>query len=92
MKKMLVIIGAALFGLTLLVGCGAKQADLSGTYFYIQNDKSHVDSLGNDNILHQVIVKRTDKSNKKYDITEIGMYGNGQNTGTLDVDDDIMEQ
>jgi len=78
---MLAIIGAALFGLSLPVGCGAKQADLSGTYFYIQNDRSHVDSSGNDNILHQVIVKRTDKSNKKYDLTEIGMYGNGQTQG-----------
>ncbi len=87
---MVTIIGAVLFGLILLAGCGNTQADLSGTYFYVQNDRSHDDMSGNGNILHQVIVKRVDKSNKKYDITEIGMYGNGHNTGTLDVDGDIM--
>lgn len=95
LKKILLTLGTLLMGLVLLGGCKQqeekkveKQADLSGTYFYVQIygiDESH-----NDNVIHSLVLTRTDQSNKSYSAVENGRHGLGANQGTVTVDGDII--
>lgn len=95
LKKILLTLGTLLMGLVLLGGCKQqeekkveKQADLSGTYFYVQ--VYGVDVSHNNNVIHSLVLTRTDQSNKNYSAVENGRHGLGANQGTVTVDGDII--
>jgi hypothetical protein len=78
-----------LVGIVTLTACTPKQADLSGTYYYIQNPFV---PGPDDYPVHRVDIRKTDQTNKKYAVTEFGIGDTNQNrnNGKMTVDGDII--
>lgn len=91
--KVGLVVAALVAGVFSLTACKAaaakpKQADLSGTYYYVQNMPNPMDD--NENMIHGLALRRADSSNKKYVAEEIGMGGTTRDEGKLTVDGDII--
>jgi hypothetical protein len=92
MKKVyrwVLTLAVLLVGIVSLSACTPKQTDLSGVYYYIQNPYVPNPDLFS---IHRVEIRKTDQSNKKYAVIEMGVGRTNQNTnsGKMTVDGDVI--
>lgn len=93
-RTLRILVGLVFIGGFLLAGCQkikpkVTQPDLTGTYYYdVSNQFSVGQNDGQNDLIHVFYIRRTDMTNKKYDVEEKGSHSFSE--GKMTVDGNIM--